>query len=481
MTTEFRKWLAVGTGVGIEIAGDELQVTIARVRPSGVAVLGSAVVTDYRNRPATEWGTELAAFLKQLGCAHIAATVLLPRRDVVVRQIQLPGVSNKDLESAVSLQIDSLHPFAEEDALYAFARIGKTPSILVGITRREIVDSYSNLFAEAGVKVASFTFSAAAIYSAIRLYADPPADGFVAVHPGLLNSDVEVYGESVTHPIFSANFDRFPERALAHAVAELRLPPTTEALPVQDLLPKPAVFPPNHDPEGAGFGRHALPYATALAGACPWLGIPGNLLPPERRRTSSRIRLIPTIILTVILGLLGTALALYSSYENKRYLNLLQTEIRRVEPRARMVESLDKKISLTRARTQLLDEFRRHSKADMDALNELTHLLAPPTYLIGMELKRDSVIVNGETEQAAALIKIIDGSPLFENSEFTTSYTRAGAAEIFGIRATRSVIPAIPAAHPAAAVTTPPPATPPAPTAQPAPTTAQPAPGVTPK
>ena len=73
----------------------ELLITIVRVRRSETAVLGSATVTDYKTRPAAEWGAELAAFLKQVGAAHIAATVLLPRRDVIVRTVHLPGVSDQ--------------------------------------------------------------------------------------------------------------------------------------------------------------------------------------------------------------------------------------------------------------------------------------------------------------------------------------------------------------------------------------------------
>ena len=163
-----RKWLAFGTGVGIEVCEQELRVTIVRVRRSETAVLGSATVTDYKTRPAAEWGAELATFLRQVGTAHIAATVLLPRRDVIVRTLVLPGVSDRDLESAIRLQIDSLHPFSEDEVYFSWARIPKTPSVLVGIARREIVDQFSSLFAEAGIKVAAFTFSAAAIYSAVR-------------------------------------------------------------------------------------------------------------------------------------------------------------------------------------------------------------------------------------------------------------------------------------------------------------------------
>jgi Tfp pilus assembly PilM family ATPase len=152
MTTDLRKWIAFGTGVGIEIRDHELQVTVVRVRPSQTGVSGSATVLDYTNRPAAEWGSELNAFLKKVGAAHIAATVLLPRRDVIVRQMLLPGVSDRDLASAVQLQVDSLHPFIDEEVNYTFARLGKTPSVLVGVARRDAIVRYSALFAEAGIR-----------------------------------------------------------------------------------------------------------------------------------------------------------------------------------------------------------------------------------------------------------------------------------------------------------------------------------------
>src|SRR4051794_25104136 len=135
------RWTALGTGVGIEIRDKELHVTIVRVRPSAAGVLGAATVTEYKTRPAAEWGTELLAFLRKVGAGHIAATVLLPRRDVIVRTIHLPGVTDRDLESAVRLQIDSLHPFTDEDVSFSHARLGKTPFVLVGIARRQVIDA----------------------------------------------------------------------------------------------------------------------------------------------------------------------------------------------------------------------------------------------------------------------------------------------------------------------------------------------------
>lgn len=439
MSNDLRKWLAIGTGVGIEIGNADLDVTIARVRPNGISVIGSATVADFRTRPVSEWAVELTAFLKKVGVSHIPATILLPRRDVIVRQMNFPGVTDKDLRPAIELQIDGLHPFPEDEAVYAFARLGGSPAVLIGITRRQVVETYSNMFAEAGVKVASFTFSAAVLHSAVRILAHPPEHGFMGVHTD--GEEVEVYGESEARPVFSATLPVNSEVAIARAAAELRLPSGVQAQPLDSLLPRPVIYPEDHDPKTSAFAAHALPYATAVAGACTWLGTPANLLPPERRQSSSRMRLVPTIVLGAALLLTLTALAGYSSYENGQYVAKLQQEISRLEPKASRVAAIDKQIVATRARTLLLDDFRKRSKADLDAVNELTRLVPPPGWVNNLDLRRSTVQFSGEVEQAASLLKTIDNSPLFEHSEFTQAPSRTAGGEVFSIKTAREGAP----------------------------------------
>ena len=87
-----RKWLAFGSGIGVEIGERHLHITALQVRPGGVRVLGTLKIENHAATPAAEWGAQYAAFSKKLGLAHVAATVVIPRRDVIVRQISMPGV-----------------------------------------------------------------------------------------------------------------------------------------------------------------------------------------------------------------------------------------------------------------------------------------------------------------------------------------------------------------------------------------------------
>ena len=246
------------------------------------------------------------------------------------------------------------------------------------------------------------------------------------------NGEWETYGESLAHPVFSARLGQCLERARALALAELRLPPETETTALHDILPKPAAAPADYD-----LSRAALTYATAVASACPWLGLPINLLPPEQRRASSRLLYVPTIVLGVLVALMGSALLAYSGYEDRRYLVKLQAEIQKVQPAALKAAALERQIATTRNRAQALDNFRRHIKDDMSAINDLSNIVAPPAWVTSMQLTRDAISISGETERAEALLKLLDGSRQFRRSEFTLPIQRGAAGESFSIHAVR--------------------------------------------
>ena len=423
-----RKWAAIGSGAGLEIVGprgsESLRVSAVRVRPQGARILAGFTVEDFQHQPAGTWGAEYAAFLSKLGIRHVASTVVLPRHEVIIRQLSLPGVSGKDLESAVRFQLDGLHPYNEDDVVSSWARLEESSTILVAIARGDVVQRYATLFAEAGIKIAGFTCLPAAAYSALRLFGQDPPREILAYESG--DSGVEIYGESPAKPVFSATFNIHPEgpeleRAAAQASAELRFETAPALRPLHEVL--------GADP--------ALPYAAALSSACPRLCLPLNLLPVEQRQTSSPMAWVPSAVLAALVLLALGATATLPGFQDRRYLGEINAEIAKVQPAAARAAALDREIDSTRKRTQLLDAFRSRSKADIDVLAEMTRLLASPAWLTSLDLNGQQVAVTGETDQAAVLLKAIDASPQFESSEFASPPVRTSTGEAFRIRTTR--------------------------------------------
>jgi hypothetical protein len=425
ISPSIRKWFAAGSGAGIEISGapgsESLHITAVRVRPSGARVLGQFTIENFPQQPAGVWGTDYAAFLRKLGISHVAATVLLPRRDVIVRTLALPGVSDKDLEAAIQFQLDGLHPYNEEDAMASWARVEGSNAVLIAIARKQVVERYATLFAEAGIKIAAFTCSAAAIHSALRIFGRKPAGDVLAWSDA--GGRIEIYGESAARPVFSAAFDGDLDRAVSLAASELRVAgeQATSAQRIEELV-------------GA---TPALPFAAALSSACPSLTMAVNLLSADQRQTSSRALWIPSAALGAIALILAGAVAAFPRFEDRRYLHELQRQIAGLAPQEKRAAAVDREVAATRRRTALLDELKGRAKADMDALAELTRIMQPPTWLNVLELSPTQVSMAGEANQAEPLLKLIDSSPMFKGTEFTMAPVHQQNGEVFRLKTNR--------------------------------------------
>ncbi len=424
----WQRALAFGTGLGIAILDRNIEAVIVRARPSGATLAATTTIADFRSRPAAEWGAELTRFVAAAGETRLAATVLLPRDEVIVRTITLPGVTDKDAAAAIELQIDSLHPWGDAEVTWGWSRAGRD-NIVIGLTRKEVLDARETLFAEAGIPIAAATFSAAVIHAAIRIWNAAPA--------ALLGTTTDargrtaVYGESEARALFSAEFTGPAERAIALSRAELRIAPDYPARPLAALLPADKTGEPI--PESA-----VLAYAAALAGSATRVAKFANLLPPERRASHDRLQYVIPGILGVLLLLAAVAVfVIFPALQQRRYRADLERAARQIEPLVVRAQALEKKTNSDRAKIAALDEFRRRPQADLDVLNELTRLLPPPTWTNDVEIYPDYVIVSGEAEQAAPLLKVLDSSPLFQNSEFALAPSRSDKVEQFRIKTLR--------------------------------------------
>ena len=422
--SSWRPWLAFGAGVAIEIAGDTLEVSILRARPHGPELLGRGAIRGFRERPANEISAEFRTIVQ--GHKPAGVVVLLPRREVIVRQVPFPGVRKRDIESALALRLRALHPFAEDDAAWCWTPV--PGGALVGLMRLSSLGRYESLFADAGIPVASFTFSATVLHSALRIYGKPGTPLLGLTESAA--STFEVYGENAAGAIFSGEFPGPADRAASFAVSELRLPSGAEAMGLGRMLPAPRSL------DDSTVIERPLLYAGALAAACPWLAGHANFLPPERRAGQSRLWLVPTGVLAFLLICSVAAISLSGPWRERRYLQALHQEINKVEPGAHRSAALDKQIGHTREQIAQLDHFRGRSLADFEVLNELTRLLPAPAWANQVEIFADSVVIAGEAEQAAPLLKVLDNSPLFHNSDFVT-LTRSGKSELFRIKTFR--------------------------------------------
>ena len=422
----WRLALLFGTGVAITPGDADLEIAIVRSRPAGSRLVASTRVQDFRSRAAAEWGAELGAFLAASGERGAPVTLVLPRGAVIESTLSLPGVPAKEIPSAIELQLDSLHPYGDEQVAWGWSRASSS-EVLVGIVRQSVLETFETLFSEAGIGLAAVTFSSAAVHAAIRVRTAAPAS-FLAFLPLAGSPRTEIYGESGNRAVYSARYPFPAEQATALARDELRLDETFPAIELSRALPVAGA-------ESSG-SPVAVAVAAALAASAPFFAQPANLLPKDRRATRSRAGWIAVAISAALL--VAAALVVWGvlpAMEQRHYMRDLIRQSQVLERPALRAQALERQIASARGRIAAIDDLRRRSQADLDVLNELTRLLPTQAWTNTVEIYPDSVVISGEADQAASLVKVLDSSPLFQNSEFTLTHT--GQTEQFRIRTIR--------------------------------------------
>jgi Tfp pilus assembly protein PilN len=211
------------------------------------------------------------------------------------------------------------------------------------------------------------------------------------------------------------------DRALGVARGELRLDSEFESHSLQEILPKPL---------RAHAAWSPLAYAAAVAASAPFSTRYANLLPPERRASNARKQFFLPVVLATLLGIGAVAAFLIlPAIERRNYLAGLNSDVRRLEPAAQRAQALQRRIDSDRSRIASLDDFRRRPQADLDVLNELTRILPTQVWTNTIEIYTDNVVLSGEADQAAPLLKLLDSSPLFQNSDFALSVSRTGSSQ----------------------------------------------------
>jgi general secretion pathway protein L len=162
--------------------------------------------------------------------------------------------------------------------------------------------------------------------------------------------------------------------------------------------------------------------AVGRAGAddCPDV----NLLTTGRRQRRSRLpRMLNAGLLALALALAAWVVGL-PLWEQHRTLRALQAELEVVGREARAAEALRAELARLADDVAFLGEKRRSTPLVLTILDELTRLVPDDTWVSTMRLRDGTVELNGHSDAAAALIPILDASPLFGNVRFLSPVTR---------------------------------------------------------
>jgi general secretion pathway protein L len=149
-----------------------------------------------------------------------------------------------------------------------------------------------------------------------------------------------------------------------------------------------------------------------------------NLLPPEKReRPRKGYRRLNYLLLFAFLALLLANLAL-PIWQKSSYAKGLEQELADFKKQSAETVALRDKVDQAKLENRFLETKKKRSLQMLQILNELTLVIPDDTWISNFELRDNTIHLHGQSVASAALIPLIDASPLFKNVSFRSPVTQ---------------------------------------------------------
>jgi len=156
-----------------------------------------------------------------------------------------------------------------------------------------------------------------------------------------------------------------------------------------------------------------------------------NFVPIGERKRQRRGAFYMFVFLIVIAGLLGGALLITPYLHARSEYARLQKGIEALDPQVKNVEQTRAAVKKLQGR---LDPFTNKEKRDLLLLlKELTQLIPEDSWLTQLDIEKDSIKVRGESENANALIAILENSPHIKEVAFSSPVVKRRGKDVFNI------------------------------------------------
>ncbi len=456
--------------LGISLDGTCLRLSLLARRFNKYEVRALSSIQDCLNKPDTELRAILSPLLSKKDAGNFRCVLAIPRRDLIIRRIELPKEAEANLSKVVEYQLLSLVPSEQAPIYYDFQTSkgpanGKTFYVDIFLVLKSVLDSSLKICERMGLSVDRVIPSSMAVTNYLLMMSHHFRAGTAMVgywsggrfeSNGMLNeafllsrSNVPLGDESEAD-VMVREVELFRSQMGLQENSALNVylcgdSNSTEALASLDEQ----LFKVKHLSLARDFGfqiakagfegrplqEHFLPIIAAFSGLRRRPPSPVNLLPVSLRKEKPKWLLVPTYVLLGINLILLFALGLRKPIQQYQYHEKLTQEASRLEPEVKMIRNFEKQITDLQRRTDLLVGFHRSNSKLLVALNELSTILPKTTYLIDLTYRNQTFEIYGLSDSATALPQIIDNSPQFRGAEFIAPITRDGTGkEVFRIR-----------------------------------------------
>jgi type IV pilus assembly protein PilM len=202
--------MAGGTVVGLDIGSSKMKVAELRKTGSGVEVTALGVADTppdaYDNSVIIDpqaLGQEVKKLLSQSGVTarHVVSSVS-GQSAVVVRVIDMPKMTDKELAEQIRWEVERHVPFAVSEVIMDYQPIptangdGQTMEVLLAVAQQDMIDRHVAMLMAAGLKPDAIDVEPLAIgRTFLELKPDGMTDGrtVAIVNIGATNTDIEIF------------------------------------------------------------------------------------------------------------------------------------------------------------------------------------------------------------------------------------------------------------------------------------------------
>lgn len=449
------------TILAAEFEGRELRLAVIEKRLSRWSLREVLTVEDHAGLPGDKLAGAIQGFLRRHRAAHAPLVIVLPRSEVIVRQLALPLEAETTLAKAVSYQIDSLHPFEPDEVDWDFLVAGRDETrhvlrVMVFLAHRKAIEEPAERLRAAGLRPIAVVPSTAALFRLVAVHGTSRARKS-AVALLWRRTQLELLAIEAGELIYSreaawTGAEATPEWLEAELAGVTAQMPTREEsvtllacgetpawvksagrLEIQSLAS--ALDWECSQPEDQEWTEAA----ALVAAAHMTLGRGGvriNLLPEGLRVIEQRWVRVPSYALGAIVLLLGGTLAARGWIGDALYDRALRREIARLEPAVEKVRRLDDQSRALLARVDAIEALRRETRIKLIVLSELTRIFPADAWIQSLQINEDMVEMTGYAAAASSLLPLLEDSPYLEKVEFLSAISRgADGKELFRIRA----------------------------------------------
>ena len=455
-------WTMRHAALGVELRGTSLY--LACVQPGWnrrwLSAIG--VITDFSQLTAEQLRQRIREVLEPAGVHDPIVVLGLPRRETMVRHLQLPAAAEKSMDSVLNLQLGLYKPSDDEEFCWdaAVVRAQQQLAVSLAFASRARVQEVTSKLADAGFPVSRVTAAQFASLDWVlrgRDTASSPRLLVVQIHGpevefAIVEDNACVFSRSlVVEP--GANAVQSGIIQIRQALATLRSnrsEPFTVLLAgaqssdwhaalaefgtvehvgrycqADELMNAAGI-------DSAELEEHWGAIALALDGLS-WTGdYRLNLLPKELRLARRRWQNAPTYALLAINVLLLAALLARAPLQRSVMLKRYDTEISRVDKNASQVERQIRKEQQIGQRLETLRQFEQQGRQPLDALSEIAQKLPPEAWVNSYSYRQGEVSLSGTAKSASAVLPALKASAELQDVQFRGALTReSSGAERF--------------------------------------------------